>query len=51
MANNIYQSSWWGVGIYNSIGWGIDYLDYASNFLKLEDNKLILQESGDNIIL
>lgn len=51
MANNIYSVSWWGTGIYNSINWGIIYSNYASNFLKLENSELLLQENGDKIIL
>ena len=29
MANEIYNSSWWGVGACNGIGWGIVYKPYA----------------------
>ena len=29
MANEIYNSSWWGVGACNDIGWGIVYKPYA----------------------
>ena len=32
MANKIYRSSWWGIGVYNAISWGITYLiDSLSN--------------------
>jgi len=32
MANEIYRSSWWGIGVYNAISWGITYLiDSLSN--------------------
>ena len=30
MANEIYSSSWWGVGPCNDVGWGIVYKQYAN---------------------
>ena len=29
MANEIYSSSWWGIGPCNKVGWGIVYKQYA----------------------
>ena len=29
MANEIYSSSWWGIGACNEVGWGIVYKEYA----------------------
>ncbi len=29
MANEIYSSSWWGVGPCNDVGWGIIYKQYT----------------------
>ena len=29
MANEIYSSSWWGIGPCNEVGWGIVYKQYA----------------------
>ena len=29
MANEIYSSSWWGIGACNEVGWGIVYKQYA----------------------
>ena len=29
MANEIYSSSWWGIGPCNDVGWGIIYKQYA----------------------
>jgi len=32
MANEVYRDSYWGMGVYNSISWGITYLiDSLSN--------------------
>jgi len=32
MTNEIYRSSWWGIGVYNAISWGVTYLiDSLSN--------------------
>ena len=30
MANEIYSSSWWGIGPCNEVGWGIVYKQYAN---------------------